>query len=208
MIITLAQLKTLLQITSSTYDTLINALIPIVEEQICEYCNNDFIDEYESLNGILPVVYFYSTEFYFATTDNSLNNTTDDLTTLDFKAGDTIRVYNSIQNEGILTIKSIAAHKIIFESVNTVNNESAGNCIVIARVKFPKTLQLTASQMIGYNLKKQTAGLISESIDDYSYTKDKDFINGYPKSIMDGLNDFRSLYKKQIPYNILYYRQA
>jgi len=45
-IATLSEIKVLLQITDSTKDTLITALIPIVESDILEYLNNDFADEY------------------------------------------------------------------------------------------------------------------------------------------------------------------
>lgn len=44
-IITLAEVKTLLSITDSSKDTLITALIPIVEDFVTKYCNDDFTDE-------------------------------------------------------------------------------------------------------------------------------------------------------------------
>lgn len=43
-IITLAEVKTLLSITDSTKDTLITALIPIVEDFVVRHCNDDFTD--------------------------------------------------------------------------------------------------------------------------------------------------------------------
>src|SRR4030066_112153 len=58
MVITLSEAKTLNQISVSTYDTLINMLIPIVEDSICNYCNNHFVDSYKSINNILPTVYY------------------------------------------------------------------------------------------------------------------------------------------------------
>lgn len=41
-IITLSEVKTLLSITDSSKDSVITALIPIVEEFVIRYCNNDF----------------------------------------------------------------------------------------------------------------------------------------------------------------------
>lgn len=37
--------KTLLGITTTTYDTMITARIPAVEAYIKSYCNNDFLDD-------------------------------------------------------------------------------------------------------------------------------------------------------------------
>ena len=53
-IITIAEVKTLLQIIDSSKDTLITMLIPIVESDLLEHLNNDFDDDYpEALKGYL-----------------------------------------------------------------------------------------------------------------------------------------------------------
>lgn len=208
MIITLSESKTLNQISVSTYDTLINMLIPIVEQAIVGYCNNEFIAEYKSINNLLPTVYHYSNTCTFVNSDNSINDAGGiDFTTLNFKVGDSIRIYNSISNDGARTIKTIAATKIILETIDTVYDENSGNTIVIARIDYPKMLKIVAAQMVKFLLIKQSPGFKSESFDDYSYTKESDMIGGFPKGIMDGLNDYRSIYKKSIPFNLLYIRQ-
>ena len=43
-LITLTEVKLLLQITDTTKDALITALIPIIESDVREYCNQDFQD--------------------------------------------------------------------------------------------------------------------------------------------------------------------
>ncbi|OGS41376.1 MAG: hypothetical protein A3K77_06375 [Euryarchaeota archaeon RBG_13_31_8] len=210
MVITLSEAKTLNQISVSTYDTLINMLIPIVEDSICNYCNNHFVDSYKSINNILPTVYYYSNTCSFDNTDNSLNDSAVgfDFTTLNFKITDTIRIYNSISNDGPRTIKTISAAKIILESLNTVYDEIEGNTIVIARVTYPQTLKLVAASMVKYLMVKQTPGFKSETLYSYSYTKESDMVGGYPKGIMDQLNDYRSIYLKTIPFNLQYFRQV
>ena len=205
-LISLSEVKTLLQINVSTYDTLILMLIPIIENEIIEYCNNEFIGTYESTQGIMPTVYTYSNTMYFTTLDNSLNDDTEDFTTKKFKVGDVIRVYNSLHNDRMYTITSIATHKIILDSINTAYDESAGNTLVIARVDFPQKLKFIAARMIKWGMQKY-GFFKQEKFDDYSYTRDEKLINGYPESIISGLADNRSLYRKTIPYNILYYRQ-
>ncbi len=208
MVITLSEVKALNQINVSTYDTLINMLIPIVEQLIVDYCLNDFIGEYKSINNILPTVYYYSNRCTFDNSDNSINDTGIDFTTLLFKVGDSVRIYNSINNDGARTIKTIAATKIIFESIDTIYLEDSGNTIVIARVDYPKMLKIVAAQMVKYLMIKQSPGFKSESFDDYSYTKETEMIGGFPKGIMDGLNEYRSMYKKTIPFNLMYIRQV
>ena len=206
-LITLNEAKTLLQINTTTYDSLILMLIPIIENEIIEYCNNEFIGTYEATQGILPIVYMYSNTMYFDIDDNSLNDDTEDFTTKKFKANDVIRVYNSLHNDRMYTVSSIATHKIILDSINIVNDEAAGNTLVIARVDFPQKLKFTAARMIKWGMQKY-GFFKQEKFDDYSYTRDEKLINGYPDSIISGLNDNRSLYRKTIPFNILYYRQV
>lgn len=43
-LITLTETKTLLQITDTSKDSLITALIPIIEDEVKAYCRQDFVD--------------------------------------------------------------------------------------------------------------------------------------------------------------------
>jgi hypothetical protein len=42
---TLSEVKTLLGITDTASDTRITAYLPIIEDEIIEFCNNDFLDD-------------------------------------------------------------------------------------------------------------------------------------------------------------------
>lgn len=203
-IVTVSEVQTFLQITGN--DALIKSLIPIIENKIVNHCNNEFIGQYEGLNGLTPIVYNYSSTIYFQNSDNSLNDDIEDFTTMNFKANDNIRVYNTLHNDRTFTIDSIAAHKIILNNINTVKDENSGNTIVFARVDYPDELKLTAAMMVKFRMQKHGIMFKSEKIDDYSYTRDDQLINGYPASIMSDLDNYCSLYKKTIPANILYYR--
>ena len=207
-ILTNKEARILLQNNNVDYQ-LLNMLIPIVENAIVGICNNEFIDTYQSLNGIMPTCYTYSNTIYFQKSDNSINDDTNDFTQTSFKSGDIIRVYNSINNDKMFTISSLAAHKIIIDSdYYTINNEDVGNTIVFARVSFPDEFKLIATQMLKFNLQKHGVLFKSEKIDDYSYIRDVNLANGYPADIVAGLYDRRSVYRKTIPYNTLYYRQV
>jgi len=72
-IITIAEVKTLLQITGTSKDTLITALIPIVESDLLEYLNNDFDEEYPpGLKGYLAKMIGYRLD---KTSDNVASET-------------------------------------------------------------------------------------------------------------------------------------
>lgn len=205
-IITLVEAKTLLQISGSTYDSLINMLIPIVETAVADYCNNHFIDSYKSINGILPTVYTYSNTVEFLNSDNSYNDTQNDLTILNFKVGDIVRFYNSLHNDNFYTISSIATSKIVLDSLRTITDDDTSNTIITARAIFPEPTKLTASHMIKFNLQKYGVLFKGEKIDDYSYSRSEDLEYGYPKGIMNQLNCYRSMMLKEVPYNLIYYR--
>lgn len=207
MIATLAEIKTLLGITASTYDTQIKANIPIIEQAICDYCNNDFTDTRQSYRmGYILAVYTYRSTLSFVASTNSINDSASGLTGLNFKAGDSVRVYNSIHNDQIFTIKTVAAGSIVFEDIDTVVNESAGTSILMARLLWPKPLKNVVADMVRFKvISKINPVLKSESIDDYSYTANTDeFANGFPKTLMQSLNKYRCLIKKSLPSMELY----
>lgn len=211
MVITVDDCKTLLFISDSTYDAFIKKMIPKIEASIVKHCNNEFVDRYNSIDGVLPVVYFYSNEMYFQNSDNSLNKDDGGFSATNFKVGDSVRFYNTLHNDYCYTIETIADTKIVFEDVNSIIDEDTDNTIVFARVTYPDEVEIVASEMINYKIQnsKIDRTLKSEKFDDYSYTNfsGNELVNGYPKSIMEGLENYCSMFLKTIPYSTLYYRQ-
>lgn len=202
MIITVTEAKTLLGITALTYDTIIKAYIPIVEAAICQYCKDEFVEVKKNYLDTFSIrMYKYATTLSFVALTNSMNDSAGGLASTDFKVGDSVRIYNSLDNEGFYTIKTIAAGSIVFEDVNTIYDEAAGQNILMCRVRYPIDLKMVAARMINYSIRKNNPGVKSESIDDYSYTNydDKQFVSGYPATIMNQLNQHRALYKRSIP---------
>lgn len=204
MIITLAEAKTLLGISVSTYDTIIKANIPIVEAVICRECRDDFVEIARNYYGYFSIrMYKYAQTLSFVNSTNSMNDSASGLATTDFKVGDSVRIYNSNDNEGAYTIKTIAAGSIVFEDVNTIFDEAAGLNILMVRLKYPIELKHIAAKMIKFAINtKIDMGLRSENLDDYSYTNlgANEYRGGYPSSIMDGLKNHRALFKRSLPY--------
>lgn len=213
MIATLTEIKALLGITGTTYDTQIKAYIPVVEEAICGHCRNDFIDYrpngYTGINEV--TVYANRATLSFVHSTNSVNDSASGLAGLSFKVGDSVRIYNSLHNNQIFTIKTVAAGSIVFEDINIVNDEAAGFMVLMVRLAWPMALKDTVANMVKFKLdKKINMAVKSESFDDYSYTtaSQGEYINGFPKSIMAGLVDYKCLIKKQYPLISLYNKQG
>jgi len=186
MIITRTRLKSLLQITTTTYDTLIDILIPLVEQTICHYCSNDFLDiDFRFKN------YLHKNTLSFISSTGKIRNTLQDNLSYDLIAGDSIRVYGTRSNNQTFTIDVIDAEYITLNPIDSVFDENAGKFYCIYKVKYPVALQLVVSRMIQFQLKKIIPLFKSEKLDDYSYTNENDLVLGYPKLLISGLNQFR-----------------
>lgn len=182
MIITLSEVKTLLQIGSS-YDTLINALLPIIEDQIIDYTKNNFTKG----DGIVKSTLSFYT--------HSITDSTLGFDTTYWKPGQSIRVDGTDDNDGTYNIDSVSTSAIIV--LEDLITETEGNPIQIRKVQYPKGLKLIASDMIKFNLStsKAGSGIKSESIDDYSVTFDE-CKNAYPMRIWQSLNKYSKYYKE------------
>lgn len=190
MIATRNEVKTLLRLTDNTYDAFIEANIPIIDQFICDYCNNDFID--------LVFDYFSSSEISFDSTDNSINLT--DIGDKDLIANDTIRIYKSLRNNQTFTIDTVNDDSLIVNCIDNITDEDAGEGIFIAKINYPKPLKLTVAKMIKYlisELDEDEVGVKTQKIDDYSITYIDD-ISGFPGSIVKPLNMYKCVYKSNL----------
>jgi len=60
-------------------------------------------------------------------------------------------------------------------------------------VDYPENSQVIAAQMIGYQLANLSPGMKSEKIGTYSYNRDEQIIDGYPKSIVNRIERFQRM---------------
>lgn len=188
MIITRTEAKALLNITASTYDSFIDMQIPLVEQTICDYCNNDFVDKVFD--------WFSSSAIVFTSSTNSID--LEDIGNKKLIANDTIRIYKSLRNNGSLTIDTVNTDSLIINNINTIIDENENEGVYITRIDYPKPLKLTASKMIEFLIagitEDKTPGAKSEKIDDYQITYEDDY-QGFPMSVMRALNVYRHPYK-------------
>jgi len=190
---TVAEVKSILRITDSTYDSEIAFLLPLVERDIIEYCNNGFQDGYvyrESAGG-----------FNFVRGDSDTRDyiTDDDEHFLDrgFADGMDIVVEGGYSNVGLYTIDSASGGKLKMTGYGDfVNQDQDGSddntvgTIRISRVKWPEAIKLPAAKMIWSLIDDaKPSDVKSEKLDDYSVT----YIGGseYPNKVIRMLDKFR-----------------
>jgi hypothetical protein len=180
MIASLAEIKSLCQLTNTDYDSFINITMPIIEQSICDYCNDDFIDK----------------KFEYITSSNFVFNDGIELTNIgiDLQAGDTVKFFGTHRNDYAYTITSLTNDKLMVSPTPTAEND-IDESVIMARIQYPLAFKFIASQMIYHAIQKIPSGLKSESVDDHSMVFSDNIINGFPASIMSALNSYRRLYK-------------
>ena len=191
-IITLTELKDLLKITTSEYDSLLTDRINITEKIISDYTNNDFTTDICYQNGSIALV---------SDTLDTITDSESNFLLYGFKSGNIIKLFNTENNRDnqIRIATTITSNTMTLENNDDVFvGEIIGtNNILIKQVVYPISLQDTISKMIQYdiNIKGYIKG---ESLGDYSVTYNTDsfsqnIIAGYPDSITNGLKQYRQI---------------
>ena len=171
MIATLDEIKSILQITDNTKDTLINQMIPIAEQSICDYCRD----------------YFLMCDYWFNVTkfENGYIYTSGHLDY--FKAFDSLRVFNSVHNNYSFTVDVVEVDRIKVNSIDTIVDEIINARLV--KVQYPRSIKFNFAKMIEFDMTKQSTFYKTEKIDDYQYT-----INDtYPPFILQSLKNHRKI---------------
>lgn len=181
MIATLDEIKELLQITVTTYDNLISILIPILTDEVVEYCNNDFV----VFNDIETEEHFESETISFERVQSKILDSANLFGNLNLVGGSDLKIEGSLYNDGYYTVKTKTVSEIKVENGNNITNEVAGLEIIIKRVMFPKGLKLPFSLMVKFHIDKSKGSSIkSESVGSYSFTNTE----GYDHVIYSGLD--------------------
>jgi len=201
MIADIKDVKRILQITDSTYDLEIETLLPIVQDDICEYLNNYFSDPIVYRDGDKALEFVRGTT---GTTDVSADYITD--TDANFKTSGftTDRQYDILVdgggfgNSGIHHVRSLstAGGTMTLDSTGALNDvdmddmdNATGRCR-ISLIVWPKSLKMYVAQMVWWMIKQaKSLDIKSERIDDYSVT----YVNGhaYPERVIKGLQKYR-----------------
>lgn len=195
-IITVTEVKNLLNITEATYDNQIARLIPYVQDDLVEYLNNYFQDHFVTRESVSYISFVRSTtgsgDYIFDSDDRWTKN--------GFLSNIDVVVEGGYSNMGIHHVVTASTDTLTLSSSGEVisqdpadsSNENLIGNIRVSRVIWPKGLKRYAAQMIWYNIRRQKeTGIQSESIDDYSVTYAPLAGGGYPDNIMTGLKPYR-----------------
>ena len=194
-IITVDEVKDILNIDGSSYDNDINRLIPYVQEDICAYCNNYFQDGYvyrESMSYI---------SFVRGSTGSSADNIVDNdskFLARGFLSDMDIVVEGGYSNVGFHHVVTAAAGKLTLDSTGEIIGQDPGDTVddnyigmlKVSRVNWPRAIKLPVAQMIHYLIENpKPSDIKSETIDDYSVT----FVgmHSYPDRVAQGLRKYR-----------------
>jgi len=199
MITSLSEIKALLSITTTSQDDLINRNIPIIEDDIRVYCNNGFANDR---------VYIQTGDVTF-----TRNSTSADVITYDgtgegfidanFKAGYTVQVQNSYNNDGFFDIETVSSTVMTLYSStarpyfdNLVTEDEAAY-VQINQVLYPRALDNTVVKMVQSKLVVATVddNVKSETVSRYrvEFAGAEMASNGYPKKTMSALNKWRNV---------------
>lgn len=184
-IVTSTEVKTLLQISGSTYDTLIETLIPIIQDEIVQYCNNPF----HSTN-----IYYSASTIAFVDSDpDTMTDSDSGFVDAGFTDNIDLHIEGSEDNDSIVHVDTVVAGTLTLASGEYLIAESAGETITLTRVIWPKALKMIACEMINQRMSKQRlSGVKSESLADHSITFGESG-GGYSQNIYKQLNKFRKL---------------
>lgn len=183
MIATRSEIKTLLQISDSTKDTLIDALIPIVQDEIVEYCGNHFEKTIVMVNG---QNYDAGETVSFDSTAKTINDSENDMP---FISGHDVYVSGSRYNDGHYSIVTASTGTLIVSE--SLIDEAEGANVTIKLVIWPKALKMIVADMIQYKINGKDAGVTSETVSGAMGLSFSQEIGSYPQSLLNGLNKFR-----------------
>ena len=193
-LMTTAEVKSILRISGTDYDTDIAYFLPLVEEDIIHELNNAFQDLY-----VYRETGYY---FKFVRGDSDTADYVEDkdgrFTDKGFLAGMDIVVEGGAANVGLYTIASVSDTRLTMdgygEFINQEQSDTKQDNIVgnvrISRVKWPEALKLAAAKMVWHLIDDaKPTGAQSERIDDYSITYFG--AHAYPTPVVSMLNKFK-----------------
>jgi hypothetical protein len=161
-------------------------LIPVVYADIIAECNNFFrMPDSEKISN---AIYFDVTGSVYKIMIPS------GFSAMGWPTGGTLIVSGSRLNDGLFTIAAqadtyITTTEPIVDEVQT----TAGYDVRIDLVSFPRSLELIASRMIGYQLaNSNSSGIESMSLGNYSETR-KISSGGYPDELLRSLKNWKNM---------------
>jgi hypothetical protein len=197
MIASLGDIKSILGYTDTSHDLSIMALIPMVESEVVNYCNNTFIYSSIYFAGEIACTVASGPVYSFDCADGDMDDA-------ELSAGDIVFLEDSNRNDGYYTIYSLAPTQII---VNEKLIAQTASDLTLYLVQVPAGLKIYIAKMIAYQINHASdAGLTGESIGNYSYSRKDGGTSdaGYPAEMLRGLDKWKRITSKRGTVRIQY----
>lgn len=182
----LEEIKSILGITSETYDDQIDTLRPLCEQEFFEYTNNYFKTD----------IWYESSNIYFeAATDSTpayIKDSDEEFVSEDFHADFDILVEGSYYNDSVYPVDAVSAGILtIGDSADTIVDEDNDETHPrITLLKYPRDLPQIIASMVWEEIKKnQNYGIKSESYQGYSISIDLE--SGYSQRLIKKINKYK-----------------
>jgi len=189
-LISLQEVKYLLNYTDDTYDTRIKTLIPYMPERVALLCNNKFMN--------IDCRTTSADDIVFASATNPTITTTDEGFTEDnFLADMDIYVEGSLLNDGFYTISTVTSTVMTLTTADELTDETVSTediTITITQVKWPKGIKPIIANMIRYDMIDRVgrSGVKSERIGNYAVTYESSQVGvDYPGDVVAGLDIYK-----------------
>lgn len=186
-ILTTTEVKTYLQITSTEYDNLISAYLPMCLTEFFDLANNYFDNNAVRVANVAITA---------SSSDNTLIIDGTNFSTYSFLSGDEIHVRNSKRNDGFYTATSVSSATITVASSSvsvatfTLRSELVNEAEwTITKMDVPTSVKPLISAMIRYKIDNPLGLPQSESLGDYSVTYGGKG-TGYPDNITNIIRSY------------------
>jgi hypothetical protein len=190
MLVTVAEVKALITgLNSAIYTTAIETRIPGLENKIARLCNNHFI---QNQDEEYDYGWEHSDLFVFTASTKKMENLSAAFVTAGFVAGDDIYIVGSSKNDGHFEIETITETAITMDALYTIKDENKIGTPLVYYVKWPTDLKEIAATMLEFDIlyrHGKDQSIKSESIDDYSFTREE-MKGAYPSPILKDLLEF------------------
>jgi len=190
--ITLAEAKAYLKITSTGDDTLISTLIPEVEEDAIYYMQNAFQDDF--------IYREHSLSFQASTGDG--DKIIDDkslFTECLFSSGIEIWVEGACSNKGKFTVAAVSSGELTLSSTDSIITQSStmyqpSGMVRVSYINMPAAVKPYLAQMIGWRLSEEGSYPLDYASDS-GEGQGVSYVGGqsYPQRVLSGLNRWRNI---------------
>ena len=194
-IITVDECKNILGLANNTYDEQIRTMIPYVQEDVIQHCNNHFGDSviYRQAHG--GIAFVRGSTLTSTTDPDTITDDEDEMSTAGFRAGMDVIVLGG-SNEGVYTLAGVSTDTLTLTSTGDIEDQDGSTnyrdpgVIHIARVRWPKGIKLAAAKMVWHLIDQPRVGNVqSERVDDYQVVYAG--AHAYPAPVLSELRPHR-----------------